>query len=157
LKGEFKMYQQVVRRVLASAFAGLNKGDIQAVTGKFAVEAEHYFIGQHALSGTRRTNTSIYRWYERLLRLFPDIQFQLHRIQVQGPPWRTIATVEWSETNTGTDGVRTHNEGVNVIELGWGKVRRVRIYTDTATLTNTLARLAAAGNREAAAPPIVDV
>jgi hypothetical protein len=46
---------------------------------------------------------------------------------------------------------------VNVIELGWGKVRRVRIYTDTATLTNTLARLAAAGNREAAVPPIVDV
>ena len=52
------------------------------------------------------------------LRLFLDIQFELHRIQVQGSPWRTIATVEWSETNTGTDGVRTRNEGVNVVEIG---------------------------------------
>ncbi len=146
------MYHQVVRRVLATAFAGLNKGNIQAVTGKFAVDAEHTFIGQHALSGTRRTSKSIYQWYERLLGLFPDIQFQLHHIQVQGPPWSTLATIEWSETNTGTDGVRTHNEGVNVIELAWGKVRRVRIYTDTAVLTSTLNRLAAAGNQEAAAP-----
>jgi ketosteroid isomerase-like protein len=151
------MYQQVVRCVLASAFAGLNKGEIEAVTDTFAVDAEHYFIGQHALSGTRRTTTSIYRWYERLLRLFPDIQFQLHRIQVYGPPWRTIATVEWSETNTGTDGVRTHNEGVNVVEIRWGKVRRVRIYTDTAQLTSTLDRLAAAGNLEAKAASIVDL
>ena len=150
------MYQQVVRRILTSAFAGLNKGEIEAVTGKLTADAEHYFIGHHTLSGTRRTSTSIYRWYARLLSLFPDIQFQLHRIQVQGPPWSTIATVEWSETNTGTDGVRTYNEGVNIVEIRWGKVRRVRIYTDTARLTGTLNRLAAAGNPEAKADPIVD-
>jgi hypothetical protein len=65
--------------------------------------------------------------------------------------------VEWSETNTGTDGVRTDNEGVNVVEIRWGKVRRVRIYTDTARLTSTLDRLAAAGNLEAKAAPIVDL
>jgi ketosteroid isomerase-like protein len=150
------MYKQVIRRVLVSAFAGLNKGQIDAVTDNFAADVEHYFIGQHTLSGTRRTSTSIYRWYERLLRLFPDIQFQLHRIQVNGPPWSTIATIEWSETNTGTDGVRTYNEGVHVVEIRWGKVRRLSIYTDTARLIRTLDRLAAAGNLEAKADPIVD-
>ena len=94
--------------------------------------------------------------YERLLRLFPDIEFQLHRIEVQGPPWRTLATVEWSETNTGTDGVRSRNSGMNVVDIRWGKVRRVSIYTDTAQLAETLDRLAMAGNSEAKAEPIVD-
>jgi ketosteroid isomerase-like protein len=150
------MYQYVVSRVLRSTFAGLNRGNIAAVTGKLSADAEHYFIGQHALSGTRRSRAAIQRWYERLLRLFPDIKFELHRIKVSGPPWRTIATVEWSETNTGTDGVPTANEGVNVIEIRWGKVRQVRIYTDTARLTSTLGRLAASGNPDADAAPILD-
>ena len=151
------IYQRVVRNILTSAFAGLNKGDSQPVLSKFARDAEHYFIGEHALAGTRRTRASIQQWYQRLFRIFPDIQFKLHEIQVHGPPWRTTATVTWSETNTGTDGVPTTNEGVHVIEIGWGQVRRLRIYTDTARLTSTLDRLAAAGNRDADAPPITDL
>jgi ketosteroid isomerase-like protein len=142
--------------VLRASFAGLNHGTIEAVTDKLTADAEHSFIGQHALSGTRRSHAAIYRWYERLLRLFPDIQFQLHRIRVSGPPWRTVAIVEWSETNTGTDGVRTDNDGVNIIEIYWGKVRQIRIYTDTERLVAALARLAAAGNPDAGAAPILD-
>ena len=150
------IYQRVVRSILTEAFDGLNRGKIHAVTGKFAATAEHYFIGQHALSGTRRTSESRQRWYERLLRLFPDICFQIHRIEVAGPPWRTLAIVYWSETNTGTDGVRTDNEGVNIVEIRFGKVHRVRIYTDTMILTHTLDRLARSGNPDAHASAIVD-
>jgi ketosteroid isomerase-like protein len=150
------MYRQVVRGVSTSAFEGLNRGDIGAVTGRFAADAEHHFVGSHALGGTRRAPASIRRWYERLLRLFPDLTFEVRRVRVEGPPWRTLATVEWSETNGGTDGVRTRNEGVNVVEIRWGAVRRVRIYTDTAGLQRTLDRLAASGNAEAHAAPITD-
>lgn len=150
------MYHYVVRRILQSAFTGLNEGRIDAVTGLFSPTAVHSFIGEHALSGTRRTHASIQRWYERLLRLFPDIHFQLQRITVRGAPWQTLATVEWAETNTGTDGVRTHNTGVNLIEIRWGRVQRVQIYTDTAALTRTLERLAGVGNPDAAAAPITD-
>jgi ketosteroid isomerase-like protein len=150
------MYHGVVRGILSAAFAGLSRGEIEAVTGRFSPDAEHFFIGTHALSGTRRTPGSIARWYQRLLRLFPDICFTVHRIEVSGPPWHTLATIEWSETNTGTDGVPTDNDGINVVEIRWGKVRRVAIYTDTARLTRALDRLAAAGNPDAHAPPIVD-
>jgi ketosteroid isomerase-like protein len=151
------MYKRVVREILRSTFAGLSRGRIAAVTDRLSPRAEHFFIGQHALSGMRRTPASIAQWYQRLLRLFPDICFVVHRIDVSGPPWRTLATIEWSETNTGTDGVRTENTGVNVVEIRWGKVRRVAIYTDTARLVQTLDRLAMAGNPEAHAPPIVDL
>lgn len=150
------MYKRVVRAILSSTFAGLNQGRSTAVTSRLSPQAEHFFIGRHALCGTRRTPASISRWYQRLFQLFPDIRFTVHRIDVSGPPWRTLATIEWSETNTGTDGVRTENEGVNVVEIRWGKVRRISIYTDTDRLVQTLNRLALAGNPAAHAEPIVD-
>jgi ketosteroid isomerase-like protein len=148
------MYRTIVRRKLAAAFAGLNEGRVSAITNVLSATAEHYFIGTHALAGTRRTTETIKRWYERLLRLLPDIHFHLHHIHVEGPPWRTLATVEWTESNSGTDGVRTSAEGTNVIRLRWGRVVSVRIYTDTKMLQATLDRLAAKGTAEARADPI---
>jgi len=148
------MYKQFVARKLRAVFAGLNRGQAVAITRDFAPSAEHFFVGSHALGGTRRTPESIARWYERLLRLLPDIQFDLERIDVAGPPWRTLAVVHWNESNSGTDGVHTTNRGINVIEIAWGAVRSVRIYTDTAVLQRTLDRLAAGGVPEARAAPI---
>lgn len=150
------MYQKIVTNTLSSTFVGLSQGDISAVTRQLAPTCEHYLVGHHALSGTRHTSPSIQRWYQRLLEVFPDIRFTVDRIDVRGSPWRTLATVTWTETNTGTDGVRTENDGVNVIEIRWGKVHRVAIYTDTARLLRTLDRLAAAGNPSAHAAPIID-
>jgi ketosteroid isomerase-like protein len=150
------MYRTIVRSKLTAVFAGLNAGQIDEVTRALAPDAQHYFIGAHALSGTRSTSMSIRHWYERLLRLMPDIHFDLQSIDVEGPPWRTLAVVRWTETNTGTDGVRARNEGVNVICISWGRVKRVRIYTDTTELVRTLDRLAAKGTLEAHATPIVD-
>lgn len=148
------MYRQIVARKLKAVFDGLNRGQPEAVTRALAPSAEHFFIGRHALGGTRRTPESIARWYARLLRLLPDIRFDIERIEVAGPPWRTLAVVRWQESNSGTDGVRTRNEGVNLLEIAWGRVRAVRIYTDTVVLQRTLERLAAVGVGEAVAAPI---
>jgi ketosteroid isomerase-like protein len=150
------MYRTIVKSKLTAVFAGLNAGHIEKVTREFAPDARHYFIGSHALSGTRSSSVAIRLWYERLLRLMPDIHFDLQSINVEGPPWRTLAVVRWTETNTGTDGVRARNEGVNVICINWGKVKSVSIYTDTTELVRTLDRLATKGVQEAQAAPIVD-
>jgi len=148
------MYRIIVRAKLTAAFKGLNEGRIAAITDELSASAEHHFIGSHALSGTRRSKEAIQLWYERLLRLLPDIRFDLQSIHVEGPPWRTLAVVEWRESNSGTDGVRTTNQGTNVLRIRWSKVVSVRIYTDTAVLEKTLDRLAASGNIEAQAKPI---
>ncbi|MCB0080071.1 MAG: nuclear transport factor 2 family protein [Caldilineaceae bacterium] len=149
------MYHYIVKRKLRKVFAGLNAGKIEAVTDELSDQAVHYFIGQHALSGTRRTPDSIRLWYQRLLRLLPDIHFDLENIHVQGFPWATLAAVPWTESNSGTDGVRTSNEGLNLVRIAWGRVVEVRIYTDTQVLVATLDRLAAANVTEAHAPPII--
>lgn len=150
------MYTFIVKSRLRKAIAGLNAGHIDAITETLSTDAEHYFMGEHALGGTRRTPRAIYNWYERLLRLLPDIHFELGRIDVQGWPWDTLAVLHWRESNTGTDGVRASNEGVHVLRLKWGKVTSVRIYTDTVVLIRTLDRLASKGVAEAHAAPIVD-
>ena len=149
------MYHAIVRRKIAAAFAGLSAGRIDAITDELAPDAVHYFVGAHALSGTRRTPTSIQAWYERLLRLLQGIHFTLEEVRVTGWPWRTQVEAIWTETNYGTDGIQTSLEGVNLIEIRWGRVTSVRIYPDTAGLERTLQRIAAAGTDEALASPII--
>ena len=148
------MYHAVVRKKIFAAFAGLSAGRIEAITNELAPDAVHYFVGNHALSGTRRTPEAIRAWYERLLRLLNGINFSLHEVRVSGWPWHTLVEAIWTETNYGTDGVKTSAEGVNLIELKWGRVTSVRIYPDTAALERTLQRIAAKGTAEALAEPI---
>ena len=93
-------------------------------------------------------------WYERLYRLLPDIRFDVRRIRISGPPWNTLVTVDWIETNSGTDGVRTFTPGAHVAKLVWGKLAYIGIYPDTVGLVSTLERLARAGVTEATAPKI---
>jgi ketosteroid isomerase-like protein len=150
------MYRRIVERKIRAAFEGLNAGRIEAITDVLSPDAAHYFIGRHALAGSRHRPASIRRWYERLLRLLGELRFDLQRVQVEGPPWRTLVVVQWKETNTGTDGVLTSAEGTNVIRLAWGKVTSVRIYTDTTALQGTLARSQAKGVEEASAAAIDD-
>lgn len=148
------MYHFLIKRRITAAFAGLNAGRIEAITNELATDATHYFVGTHALSGTRRTPEAIRAWYERLLRLLAGIHFKLDDIRVTGWPWRTQVVVIWTETNYGTDGVKTSAEGTNLIEICWGRVTSVRIYPDTAELERTLRRIAAQGTTEALASPI---
>lgn len=148
------MYHSIVRRKVETAFAGLSAGRIEAITNELAPNAVHYFVGTHALSGVRRTPESIRAWYERLLRLLQGINFTVHEVRVTGWPWRTQVAAIWTESNNGTDGIRTSAEGLNLIEIRWGRVTSVRIYPDTAALERTLQRIAAKGTTEAMAKPI---
>jgi ketosteroid isomerase-like protein len=148
------MYHAFIRHKIRAAFEGLSAGRIEAITDELSPSAVHYFVGTHALSGTRRTPEAIRAWYERLLRLLNGISFTVHEVRVSGWPWRTQVEAIWTEKNAGTDGVWTSAEGVNLIEIRWGKVTNVRIYPDTAALERTLQRIAAKGTAEALAEPI---
>jgi ketosteroid isomerase-like protein len=150
------MYKAVVRRKVHALFEAVNRGDAEPVLAAFAPRFEHAFLGESALGGARHTLATTRAWYERLYRLLPDIHFELRSIFVSGGPWNTIVVVDWDETNSGTDGVRTHNHGVHVLHLRWGRATRLMICPDTAGLVTTLDRLALAGNAKALAPPLVD-
>jgi ketosteroid isomerase-like protein len=124
------MYRAIVRKRIRDLFDAVNRGDAEPVLRAFAREFEHSFLGDTALGGSRKTLASTRRWYERLYRLLPDIRFELRRILVSGGPWNTLVLVEWDETNSGADGVRTTNRGVHVAHLEWGRVTRLAICPD---------------------------
>jgi ketosteroid isomerase-like protein len=149
------MYHAIVRRRIRALFDAVNKGDAEPVLRAFAPRFEHAFLGDHALGGSRQTLSATRRWYERLYRLLPDIRFDLRSIAISGGPWNTIVVVEWDETNSGTDNVRTSNHGFHVVQLRWGRATRLVICPDTIGLKATLDRLNAAGTTEALAAPIV--
>lgn len=149
------MYHAIVRRKITALFEAINRGDAEPVIKGFAPVFEHVFIGEHALGGTRRTVDATRAWYQRLFRLLQGLHFTLERIDIQGPPWATLATVEWREENSGTDGVRTSARGVHVAHITWGKMTRLVIVPDTVKLQATLARIHAKCVEEAMAAPIV--
>ncbi len=150
------MYHAIVRRRVEELFGDVNRGNAEPVLRLFARRFEHSFVGDHALGGSRTTLSATRRWYERLYRLLPDIRFELLRIRVSGSPWNTLVVAEWRETNSGTDGVRTYNNGIHVLHLRWGRATQLIICPDTVGLTATLDRLALAGHAEAHAAAIVD-
>jgi ketosteroid isomerase-like protein len=150
------MYHAIVRRRVRALFAAVNRGNAEPVLRAFARDFEHAFLGDTALGGTRKTLSATRKWYERLYRLLPDIHFDLGRITVSGAPSNTLVVIEWKETNSGTDGVRTLNHGLHVMQLRWGRATQLVICPDTVGLKATLDRLAGAGNAEALAAPIVD-
>jgi ketosteroid isomerase-like protein len=150
------MYHAIVRRRVEELFGHVNRGNAEPVLRLFARRFEHSFPGDHALGGSRTTLSATRRWYERLYRLLPDIRFELLRIRVSGNPWNTLVVAEWRETNSGTDGVRTYNNGIHVLHLRWGRATQLIICPDTVGLTATLDRLALAGHAEAHAAAIVD-
>lgn len=148
------MYHAIVRKRIIRLFASVNRGDAQPVIDGFARGGAHCFVGDSALSDLRTGREAMTQWYGRLYRLFPQIRFDLQRIDIAGPPWNTVASVEWTETNLGADGQQGGASGVHVARLKWGKMTRLLIVTDTARLEAALDRLAAAGVTEAHAAPI---
>ena len=150
------MYHEIVSRKLQRAFRDINAGAYERILPQFAETHRHVMFGEHALSGERHTIASTRKWYERLRRLLPDLQFDVQSVAVAGWPWRTRATVTWRDRFTLPDGSSGSNQGVHDFELRWGRVTRLVIHCDTARLARYCERMAGSGVTEAAAPPICD-
>jgi ketosteroid isomerase-like protein len=150
------MYHAIVRRKLQKVFDDLNRGDYEGVLQGLAPRFEHVFFGKHTLGGVRHS-AQVYRlWFERLFRLFPDIQFEVRNILVKGWPWDTIAAVEWVDQVKTRDGNLHRNAGVHMIRFRWARVFEIRIYHDTERLAEICKIQAASGLEEAVAPQVVD-
>lgn len=151
------MYKHIVRAKILRIFSELNKGNYEPVLSSFSREFEHWFVGDSALSGRRTSMAATRSWYERLYRIFPNIQFQLKGVAISGMPWNTLVTVEWTDTYTLLNNEKRDNCGVHLIRLKWGQGTSVRIYCDTNRLNENLAIQLQGGVAEASAAPITDM
>jgi len=150
------IYKAIVKRKARGLFAALSRGDWQSTTVDIADDVHHVFPGDNALGGERRSREAMERWFERLYRLIPEIEFEVLDVAVRGWPWDTAIAIEWTDRGRTADGVPYENEGAHWVRLRWGKAVEVHAYLDTEKVTAITERLAAAGIEEAAAPPVAD-
>jgi len=148
------IYQAVIKHKARGIFSALSRGEWQATTADVADDVHHVFPGANALGGERHSREALERWFERLYRLIPEIEFEVHDVAVRGQPWDTAVAVEWTDRGRAADGEPYENEGAHWIRLRWGKAVEIHGYLDTEKVTKITERLAAAGIEEAAAPPI---
>ena len=135
-------------------FDAIGRGDIEAATRDLADDVHHVFPGEHPLGGERHSREAMQRWFERLFVLFPEIEFEVHRIAVRGPPWDMQIAVQWSDRGKAGDGEPYENEGAHWIRIRRGRGVYVRAYLDTERVSDACERMAAAGVEEASAPQI---
>ena len=80
------IYKAIVRRKGRGIFAALSRGDWRQATVDMADDVHHVFPGDNALGGERHSREAFERWFERLYRLIPEIDFELREIAVPAGP-----------------------------------------------------------------------
>ena len=93
------------------------------------------------------------RWFERFRCLLPDPLFDVQRLVIGGPAWdQCIAAHVIIRSRVA--GEPYENQFAQFLTLRWGRVVEDVILEDTATWEAAGRRLAAAGDIEAAGPPL---
>jgi len=150
------MYKRIAEARVRRLFATLATKDVDALLADVAEDVHHVFPGSHPLGGQRHSRAAMRRWFERLYVLFPEIEFEVRRVSVKGPPWDMAVGVQWSDRGLAADGEPYENLGAHWIRLRWGKATEIQAYLDTEIVSRACERMAAAGIPEATASQITD-
>ncbi|HKG36189.1 MAG TPA: nuclear transport factor 2 family protein [Solirubrobacterales bacterium] len=148
------MYKTIAKRKVTGVFDALGRGDWEAGLADAADDVHHVFPGDHALGGERHSKEAMGRWFERVYRLIPDLQFEVESVAVRGLPWDMRVAVKWRDFGRMADGEPYENHGAHWIRLQRGKAKSIRAYLDTQSLADSLERMRSAGIEEAGAAPI---
>ncbi len=128
-------------------------GDVDAVLAQFHPSCRLTFTGDTPLGADGITGPDLRRWFERFGRLLPDPRFEIQRLVVSGPPWRTHLAAHVL-IHSQVDGQPYTNQFGHFLTIRWAKVVEDLVIEDTQRWTLACQRLQAAGVDEAAAPPI---
>jgi ketosteroid isomerase-like protein len=144
-------------RIAASTYlrglAAVERGDLDQALRQFRADCEFVFVSRTALGARLSGTADLLRWFERFRRLLPDPSFDVQRLVIGGPVWhqRIAAHVIIASRVAGEP---YENQFAQFLTLRWGKVTEDLILEDTATWEAASRRLAAAGDTEAAGPPL---
>jgi ketosteroid isomerase-like protein len=150
------MYHAIVRRRTHRIFRQLSDGDWDALVDELAPAVHHVFPGEHPLGGERRTSLAVLHWFERLGRLFPGHDFEVHRVVSSGWPWSTWVAIEWTVHLRPQVGEPYDNHGAHWVHVRWGRATAFHAYLDTQRIAAACGVMADQGVEEARAAPVGD-
>jgi ketosteroid isomerase-like protein len=149
------MYYAIVHQNVLNGFRELSKGNYKPITSQMSPQIYLSFVGNHAMGGEYRGLLQVTQWFERVLRLFPGIQFDIKSVTVGGMPWNTTVTTRFKVRATLRDGRQYENEAMQFLRIKWGKIVEDIVFEDTHKLIVELQRMAAEnGVAEAIAAPV---
>lgn len=146
----------IARRQVEETFVRLSRGEWIASTARMTDDVHHVFPGDHPLGGERRSRDAVLRWFERLGRLYPGHEFEVHRVVSGGWPWDLWIAAQWTAHLRPQLGEPYANEGAHWLRVRWGRVVYFHAYLDTQLIERACREMATAGIDEAAAEPIVN-
>jgi ketosteroid isomerase-like protein len=144
---------RIAARAYLRGLAAVERGDVDQVVAQFRPGCAFVFVSRTALGARLSGTADLRRWFDRFARLLPDPRFDAQRLVTVGPVWhqRIAAHVIIRARVVGEP---YQNQFAQFLTLRWGKVAEDLVLEDTATWEAASRRLAAAGNTEAAAPPL---
>src|SRR4051812_13047451 len=114
-----------VKRVLQVAYRQVCEGRPVLVGVLATSDVEFVFPGDNSFAGTYRGKAQLMAWLRRFGSLQP--QFRVQEVTVGG--WPRDMCVAMRFTDAIGDDYR--NEGIELIRMTWGRVRRVQVFLDT--------------------------
>ena len=124
------MYKLILRSMIRRAVRRLNARDIHPLLASYATSAKLVFPGRHSFAGEYLGKERIEQFLRRIVHF--GLQFDLHEIVVNGPPWRTTVCVRFTNRAAAPDGTVFYaNRGVIFGRVAWGRIVFEEIYEDT--------------------------
>ncbi|PKN94525.1 MAG: polyketide cyclase [Chloroflexi bacterium HGW-Chloroflexi-6] len=150
------MYHFIVKKIIKQGFRDLSAGDYEAVLKRFARDIHFVFEGQHALGSELHSLDAVRLWFQRVLRIFPGLKFNVVQIVVSGWPWNTVVVSRLQVNAVLKNGQPYQNSLIQIVRLRWGRVVDDYLLENIQKLSAALAQQAQSGIDEAVATPICD-
>lgn len=124
------MYKWAVRRMIRANVRRLAAGDPGPLLAGYAENATLVFPGSSSWGGEHRGKPAIEKFLERFLDA--GMRGEAHEILVNGPPWRTLVCVLFTNEGRSADGTLVYeNRAVLFAQIVWGRIRYQEDYEDT--------------------------
>jgi ketosteroid isomerase-like protein len=112
-------------KVLRVAYRQVCAGRPRLIGLLAAADVEFSFPGDNSFAGTYRGKPELMAWLRRFGALQPDLT--IHEVMASGPPWRIRVGFRFTDA-IGND---YRNEGMELVHIRWGKVRRAQVFLNT--------------------------
>lgn len=124
------MYKWVIRRMIRANVRKLAAGDPGPLLSGYAANATLVFPGSSSWGGEHRGRAAIEAFLHRFLDA--GLVGRTHEILVNGPPWRTLVCVRFTDEAHDADGTLVYsNRAVLFARIVWGRIVYQEDYEDT--------------------------